>query len=255
MVSIKELLKDGKIKPKDFTDARKKYGSIAAFYRDEKYFKNFFKENKRDNFRVLDMVYLLWCNNGQLNRGALIQKHSEFTGLGKVSSFRALQILLEKHLVIQLNDDVILPQEVYDYYTIFYKNEIGVELAAGKIKAENSTGELLKESKYYGLVEAPKNEEGVKFLFARNMEKLNVLRVLRIEQFFPDATVVISEKGKPKKKFVEFEYNSSSFITHGHLEQMKALGVKPEEIWVICWEHDGTLPKEIEIKELRKMIT
>ena len=32
-------------------------------------------------------------------------------------------------------------------------------------------------------------------------------------------------------------------------------GINPKDIWVVCWEHDGKLPKDIEVKELRKVVT
>jgi hypothetical protein len=35
---------------------------------------------------------------------------------------------------------------------------------------------------------------------------------------------------------------------------MKILDINPKNIWVVCWEHDGKLPKDIEVKELKKVI-
>ena len=215
------------------------------------------EENKRDNFRVFDMVYLLWSHDGRLVRGELLRKHQEFTKLSEISSSRALQILLEKHIVLQVGNMVILPKEVYEYFTNFYKSQIG-ELQIEEIKSgasEEILEEIVKGTSYHGLSDEPKNEEEVKFVFARNLEKLHILRVIRIEQYFPDATVIVSEEGIIKRVFIEFEYNSASFIAHGHLDQMKILGINPKDIWVVCWEHDGKLPKDIEVKELRKVVT
>jgi hypothetical protein len=258
MFPIKELIKNRKVIQQNFQDIGeiiKKYGGIDAFYKDKEYFQKFLEENKRNNFRVFDMVYLLWSHNGQLAREELLQKHQEFTKLNKISSLRALQILLEKHVVLQISNIIILPKEVHDYFTNFYKSQIG-ELKTTEIKIDTSK-EMLEEMKrtnYYGLSGFPKNEEEVKFLFARNLEKLNILRVIRIEQYFPDATVIVSENGVIKRVYIEFEYNSASFIAHGHLEQMKILDINPKNIWVVCWEHDGKLPKDIEVKELKKVI-
>jgi len=260
MFPIKELLKDRKIIQRNFKDIGKiikKYGSVNAFYKDEKYFQKFLEENKRDNFRVFDMVYMLWSHDGRLVREELLRKHQEFTKLSEMSSLRALQILLEKHMVLQVGKMVILPKEVYEYFTNFYKSQIG-ELQIEEIKSgasEEIPEEIVKGKSFHGLSDEPKNEEEVKFVFARNLEKLHVLRVIRIEQYFPDATVIVSEDGVIKRVFIEFEYNSASFIAHGHLDQMKVLGINPKDIWVVCWEHDGKLPKDIEVKELRKVVT
>ncbi len=258
MFSAKELLKNRKVIQQNFQDIRKiikKYGSVYAFYKNEKYFQIFFEKNRRDNFRVFDMVYLLWSHEGRLVREELLQKHQEFTKLNGISSTRALQILLEKHVALKVDNRIILPKEVYDYFTNFYKSQIGELKVKEKTKVpEKALEEIVKGAGCHGLSDNPKNEEEVKFIFARNLEKLQILRVTRIEQYFPDATAIVSENGVFKRIFIEFEYNSSSFIAHGHLDQMKKLGISPKDIWVVCWEHDGRLPKEIEVKELRKVV-
>jgi hypothetical protein len=61
-----------------------------------------------------------------------------------------------------------------------------------------------------------------------------------------------AEDGRGYKVYIEFEYLSSDFVRHGHLERMKK--GKPCDL-IVCWEHDSMeIPKEIQVLELKTII-
>lgn len=103
---------------------------------------------------------------------------------------------------------------------------------------------------FRGLVYSPINEQGVVFLFGRILEDLNLyIEEIRIK--YPDC-VARRYTGKGwERVYIEFEYQASNFLQHGH---------DPSECNIIvCWENDLSetdkkkLPG-IEVFELKSLI-
>lgn len=114
------------------------------------------------------------------------------------------------------------------------------------IKRKNIVGKLIN---FRGLVYAPVEENGVIFLFSKLNTDLN-LNIETIRKGFPDCIAKrYIGKGQWEEVLIEFEFRSSDFKRHGHLQSM-AKGTKCDMI--VCWEHDWKeCPKEIEVLELR----
>lgn len=94
------------------------------------------------------------------------------------------------------------------------------------------------------LLFAPTNEEGVKCLFWRYADKKG-LRVISVQQGFPDCIVSKKTPRGEKQIRIEFEYRSSSFKAHGHSAA--------DCDWIVCWEHDWrACPSRLKIIELCK---
>jgi hypothetical protein len=98
----------------------------------------------------------------------------------------------------------------------------------------------------------PTEENGVIFLFSKITNDLGI-KIVSIQKHFPDAEAIkYSEEGKGYKVYIEFEYLSSDFIRHSHLERMKQ-GESCDLI--VCWEHDSKeIPPQIEVLELKEII-
>lgn len=103
---------------------------------------------------------------------------------------------------------------------------------------------------FRGLVYSPINEQGVVFLFGRILEDLNMyIEEVRVK--YPDC-VARRYTGKGwERVYIEFEFNSSNFIQHGH---------DPKECnMIVCWqddlsEEDKKKLEGIEIIELKSYI-
>lgn len=114
------------------------------------------------------------------------------------------------------------------------------------IKRKNIVGKLIN---FRGLVYAPVEENGVIFLFSKLNEDIN-LNVETVRKGFPDC-IAKRKIGADRweEVLIEFEFKSSDFKRHRHLESM-GKGVKCDMI--VCWEHDWKdCPKEIEVLELK----
>ena len=114
------------------------------------------------------------------------------------------------------------------------------------MKRRNVVGKVIN---FRGLIYAPVEENGVIFLFSKITNDLN-MNIETIRKGFPDC---IAKKyvgnGQWEEVNIEFEFKSSDFPKHKHLERMR-LGTKCDSI--VCWEHDWQeCPKEIEIIELK----
>lgn len=111
---------------------------------------------------------------------------------------------------------------------------------------KNVVGKLIN---FRGLVYAPVEENGVIFLFSKLTNDLNMY-IETIRKGFPDCIAKrYAGKSQWEEVNIEFEFSSSDFKRHGHLESM-AKGVKCDMI--VCWEHDwADCPKEIEVLELK----
>jgi hypothetical protein len=114
-------------------------------------------------------------------------------------------------------------------------------------KHHNIVGQLIN---FRGLVYAPVEENGVIFLFAKLNKDLD-LNIETIRKGFPDCIAKrYIGKNRWEEVFIEFEYKSSDFVRHKHLEDMRKHGTKCDII--VCWEHDWKdCPKEIEVVELQ----
>jgi predicted transport protein len=116
----------------------------------------------------------------------------------------------------------------------------------------NSKNYVGKPINFRGLVYAPVEENGVIFLFSKLTQDLGI-HVETIRKGFPDciAKRYIGE-GRYEPVYIEFEFCSSDFKRHGHLEEMKK-GVQCDVI--VCWEHDWKdCPNDIQIIELKNVI-
>ncbi len=94
------------------------------------------------------------------------------------------------------------------------------------------------------LSEAPQNELGVVFLFARMQAKYGI-QVEKIRAGFPDC-VARRIRGKGNNTIrIEFEFQSMNFKLHKH---------NPNGCdWIVCWEHNWPeVPKNIRVIELRR---
>jgi hypothetical protein len=94
------------------------------------------------------------------------------------------------------------------------------------------------------LSEAPQNELGVVYLFARLQERFGV-RIDKIRAGFPDCLARKIRSSTNKIIRIEFEYKSANFKTHGH---------NPNGCdWIVCWEHNWhDVPKRLRVIELRR---
>jgi predicted transport protein len=114
------------------------------------------------------------------------------------------------------------------------------------MKRKNIVGKLIN---FRGLVYAPAEENGVIFLFSKLTNDLN-LYIETIRKGFPDC---IAKRyighDRWEEVLIEFEYKSSDFKRHGHLDSMaKGQGCD----MIVCWEHDwADCPKDIEVLELK----
>lgn len=97
---------------------------------------------------------------------------------------------------------------------------------------------------FEGLIYGPLNENGVIFLFSKIHDKLKI-NIEAIQAAYPDAKARRKTAKGWEDIWIEFEYKSSNFKTHGH---------DPKECdLVVCWEHDW-VDCPIEVIELRKII-
>ena len=101
---------------------------------------------------------------------------------------------------------------------------------------------------FRGMVYAPMNEAGVILLFSKVMDYLGIIYESSPSRSFPDM-IARRKEGKGEggwvKRYIEFEYKSSHFKSHGH---------DPEKCDVIvCWIHDWT-DCPIEVIELKELI-
>lgn len=103
-----------------------------------------------------------------------------------------------------------------------------------------------------GLQRAPINEQGVVFLFALISKQLG-FDVEAIQIAFPDciAKRLTDQKKKHWKQVrIEFEYESSNFLKHGHQHEHCDL--------IVCWRHDWeecpikVIALEDELSKLRR---
>ena len=104
-------------------------------------------------------------------------------------------------------------------------------------------GEIIN---YSGMLHAPVNEQGVVYLFALLSRSLG-FTVEAIQSAFPDAVAKRQLRGQKvfERVRIEFEFQSSSFLKHGH----DASGCD----LIVCWEHDWrNCP--LEVIELRRVI-
>src|SRR5258708_3370837 len=90
---------------------------------------------------------------------------------------------------------------------------------------------------------APRNEQGVVFLFS-DYAKKNRIRVEEIRASFPDCIAYQKTAGGEKCVRIEFEYRAKNFLTHGHAAN--------ECDWIVCWENNWpSAPEHLRIIELR----
>src|SRR3989344_4613565 len=114
-------------------------------------------------------------------------------------------------------------------------------------KEDSIVGELIN---FRGLVYSPINEQGVVFLFGRLLEDLNMY-IEEVRTKYPDCVARRYTGTGWKRVYIEFEFQSSNFLQHGH---------NPKECDIIvCWEDDLSQEKKkqlegVEIIELKSII-
>jgi hypothetical protein len=192
----------------------------------------------------------------------------------EVGDVRAIQklswgdrIILARQMIMTLNEKLNLKTDGRGVCTFLYSDEmkrLWKQQVIGPIEAKKKrkTGVLKKLQRHdyrvgpninfrdmdYG----PTEENGVIFLFSKITNDLGI-KMVSIQKHFPDAEAIkYGDDGRGYKVYIEFEYVSSDFLKHRHLEQMKK--GKPCDL-IVCWEHDSKdIPKEIEVLELREII-
>ncbi len=124
-----------------------------------------------------------------------------------------------------------------------------LEILPNLAKHSHVVGDLIN---FRDMVYGPAEENGVIFLFSKITNDLGI-KIASIQKHFPDAEAIrYGKDGKGYRVFIEFEYQSSDFPRHNHLEEMKK--GKPCDL-IVCWEHDWKeCPKEIEVLELRELL-
>ena len=101
-------------------------------------------------------------------------------------------------------------------------------------------------SDFRGLLRAPSSEQEVVLLFGLLLPYLDEpLSIDECHEAFPDCLAIRSHTGVPVR--IEFELNSSNFLTHGHDPSGCDM--------VVCWLHDWMgCPNNIEVFELSRFI-
>jgi len=97
-----------------------------------------------------------------------------------------------------------------------------------------------------GLLFEPENELGVVSIFSMYHQELGFPFIVKIQNGFPDATVISDEADTV---IIEFEHKASNFLQHGHPADGCDL--------VVCWENDypqGIGPEVLALKEKIKDI-
>lgn len=98
---------------------------------------------------------------------------------------------------------------------------------------------------FRGLQHTPINEQGVVFLFGMVCRELGYL-IEAVQTGFPDCEGKRHvDKQRWQRVRIEFEFQSSSFLKHGHNAELCDL--------IVCWEHDWR-ECPLEVLELRKQI-
>jgi len=199
-------------------------------------------------------------------KGELVRELGKFIGnrtKGKIfelSQSRVEQLARRFSKRAGVLDGKLRPQMLVDYYR---KNQ-GSPLMADTVSrsetvsrpealSPSETGRQVgRKIEYPGLTYAPINEYGVIFLFSMMNRDDDFGLGFSVESIagpFPDALVVDYRKNRERgmKKYIEFEFSSSSFWRQKH-------NTKRCDI-IVCWEHDWKdCPPTIEVIELKSMI-
>jgi len=127
------------------------------------------------------------------------------------------------------------------------KNKI--EIIPRLARHPHVVGELIN---FRGMDYGPTEENGVIFLFSKITSDIGI-KITSIQKHFPDAEAIkYGKDGKGLRVFIEFEYLSSDFPRHNHLEEIKK--GKPCDM-IVCWKHDWKeCPSGIEVLELRELL-
>jgi hypothetical protein len=99
------------------------------------------------------------------------------------------------------------------------------------------------------MVYAPLNEAGVILLFSKVMPELGIVYESS-PPVFPDMVGRIRTEHGYERLFIEFEFKSSNFRTHGHPKQMQE--GSPCDM-IVCWENDWA-DSPVRVMELRSLI-
>jgi len=126
--------------------------------------------------------------------------------------------------------------------TITPRAEKEVERGFKEHQVKSLVGDVIN---FDGLIFGPVNEQGVIFLFSKLQKPLGFV-IESIQTGFPDARGRVKTPKGWQEVWIEFEYKSSAYLSHGH-------SLKPGICdYVICWEHDWrNPPKHIKVIELK----
>src|SRR5215472_14362686 len=96
------------------------------------------------------------------------------------------------------------------------------------------------------MVFSPTNEAGVAVLFGAVARDLG-FRITRVQNGFPDCEAMLEvEPGRWQRKRIEFEYESRSFLSHGHQAANCNM--------IVCWRHNW--PEcPLEVVELKSAVS
>ena len=241
---------------------------------------NRIKENGTDitaltgeNGTVLSAFLFAFNPEKNISAVALSDRYKiiSFFEIGDAQEIQSLswgeRIILTRQKIMTLNEKFNLKTDGRGVCTFLYSDEmkrLWKQQIIGPIETERKGKiDVLKELQRHDYLVGPlinfrdmdygpTEENGVIFLFSKITSDLGI-KMVSIQKHFPDAEAIrYGDDGRGYKVYIEFEYLSSDFLRHRHVEQMKK--GKPCDL-IVCWEHDSKdIPKEIEVLELREII-
>lgn len=109
------------------------------------------------------------------------------------------------------------------------------------VKERSVVGDIIN---FRGMIYSPINEQGVVYLFSKVAEDLNMY-IEEVKSGFPDCIARRFNGRGWEKVYIEFEFTSCNFKTHGHPEEGCDI--------IVCWEHDWD-DCPLEVFELKSII-
>jgi len=226
-----------------------------------------------ENGTVLDAMLFAFNPEKNISAVALSDRYRiiDFFELGDSQEIQNLswgeRIILTRKMIMSLNEKLGLRTDGRGVCIFLYSDEIKrlwkqqmivpvekekkgkIEILGGLQKRGHLVGPLIN---FRDMDYGPTEENGVIFLFSKITGDLGI-KIVSIQKHFPDAEAIkYGDDGRGYKVYIEFEFLSSDFIRHGHLDQMRK--GEPCDL-VVCWEHDTQeLPKEIGVLELKEII-
>lgn len=203
-----------------------------------------------------EVVRVLQLSHAKVSRG-FFEEHSSISPALVEQHFGSWpQTLKAARPLLGPRKDKLLLEQIDEYLNAHPakspesgNSKVDVKRTAGSESGPVSVfGDFLN---FRGVQHAPVNEQGVVFLFGMICRELGyVVEIVR--QGFPDCEAkrqVAAKRGGDAKNWtrvrIEFEFQSKSFLLHGHDAEQCDM--------IVCWEHNWT-DCPLEVLELRKVI-